>query len=34
VINLSGNACYEVSGGGNQYRLAGGGLLAGVMLLQ
>jgi hypothetical protein len=34
VINLPGNACYEVSGGGNQFRLAGGGLLAGAMLLQ
>jgi len=34
VLNLSGNTCYEVSGSGNQLRLAGGGLLAGVMLLQ
>ncbi|HEY7609550.1 MAG TPA: protein kinase [Alphaproteobacteria bacterium] len=34
VINLPGKACYELSGSGNQLRLAGGGLLAGVMLLQ
>jgi hypothetical protein len=34
VLNLSGNACYDVSGSGNQLRLAGGGLLAGAMLLQ
>ena len=34
VINLPGNACYEVSGSGNQYRLSGGGLLAGALLLQ
>jgi serine/threonine protein kinase len=34
VLNLPGNACYEVSGGGNQVRLAGAGFLAGAMLLQ
>ena len=34
VINLPGNSCYELSGGGNQYRLSGAGLLAGGMLLQ
>jgi serine/threonine protein kinase len=34
VLNLPGNACYELSGSGNQLRLAGGGLLAGAMLLQ
>ncbi len=34
VINLPGNTCYEISGAGNQLRLAGAGILAGVMLLQ
>jgi hypothetical protein len=34
VLNLAGNACYEISGGGNQLRLAGAGILAGAMLLQ
>jgi serine/threonine protein kinase len=34
VINLPGNTCYEVSGAGNQLRLSGSGILAGVMLLQ
>jgi hypothetical protein len=34
VLNLPGNACYELSGAGNQFRLGGGGFLAGTMVLQ
>jgi hypothetical protein len=34
ALNLPGNACYQVSGAGDQLTLAGGGFLAGTMRLE